>query len=89
MASSQPPLGQVQFSSNFQQMGGSNAPLNPSMQLGQVLQQHQQPPNMGAFIPNVPYQQPNVGAINAPPLTTPQGGNNYQPGVVRGLSFKG
>ena len=55
MASSQPPLGQVQFSFNFQHMGGSNAPLNPSTQFGQV-QQHQQPSNLWAFIPNVPYQ---------------------------------
>ena len=61
MGSSQQPLGQVQSSSNFQQMGGSNAPLNPSTQLGKDLQQHQQPPNLGAFIPNSPYQQPNVG----------------------------
>ena len=61
-------------------MGGNNAPLNPSMQLGQVLQQHQQPPNMGTFIPNVAYQQPNVGVSNVPPFTTPQGGSNYQLG---------
>ena len=64
-------------------MGGNNAPLNPSTQLGKVLQQHQQHPNMGAFIPNVPYQQPNVRASNVPPNTTPQGGSNYQPGWVQ------
>ena len=69
--------------SNFQQMGGSNVPLNPSMQFGQVLQQHQQPPNLGAFIPNIPYQQPNVGASNAPLNTNPQGGSNYQPSWIQ------
>ena len=35
---------------------------------------------MGPFIPNVPYQQPNVGTSNVLPITTPQGGNNYQTG---------
>ena len=35
---------------------------------------------MGPFIPNVPYQQPNVGMGNVLPITTPQGGSNYQPG---------
>ena len=83
MTFSQPPLGSVQSSSNVQQMEGSNAPLNPSPQLGQVLKQHQQPLNMGSFIPSVPYQQPNVGTSNVPPITTPQGGSNYQPGWVQ------
>lgn len=83
MASSQPLSGPVQSSSNFQQMGGSNAPLNPSAQPGQVLQQHQQPLNMGPFIVSVPYKQPNVGTSNVLPITTPQGGSNYQPGWVQ------
>ena len=62
-------------------MGGSNVPLNPSAQLGQVpQQQHHQPLNMGPFIHNVPYQQPNVGTSNVLPITNPQGGSNYQPG---------
>ena len=77
--SSQQPLGQVQSLSQFQQMGGSNAPLNPSMLFGKGLQQHQQPPYLGAFVPNSPFQQPNVGASNVPPNTTPQGGSNFQP----------
>ena len=64
-------------------MGGSNAPLNPFAQPRQVLQQHQQPLNMGPFIPNAPYQQPNVGMSNVLPITTPQGGNNYQLGWVQ------
>jgi hypothetical protein len=64
-------------------MGGSDAPLNPSTQLGQVLQQHQQPPNIKAFIMNVPYQHPNVGASNVPPLNAPQGASNYQLGWVQ------
>ena len=54
MGSSQQPSGQVQSLSHFQQMGGSNAPLNPSMQFGPGLQQHQQAPHLGAFIPNSP-----------------------------------
>ena len=81
MGSSQQPLGQVQSLSHSQQMGSSsNAPLNPSTQLGQVLQQYQQPLNMGPFIPSVPYQQPNVGVSNFPLNATPQGGSNYQSG---------
>ena len=46
---------------------------------------------MGAFIPNVPYQQPNVGMSNVPPITTPQGGSNYQPVWVqpRGTNASG
>ena len=42
MASSQPPLGPVQFLSNVQQMQGNNAPLNPSAHSGQVPQQQHQ-----------------------------------------------
>ena len=60
-------------------MGGSDDPLNRSMQFGKGLQQQQQPPHLGAFIPNSPYQQPNVRAGNVPPNTTPQRGSNYQP----------
>ena len=77
MGFSQQPLGQVQSSSHFQQMGGSNALLNPSMQFGKV---PQQPPHLGEFIPNSPYQQPNAGASNIPLTATHQGGSNYQPG---------
>ena len=65
--------------SHFQHMGGSNSSLNPSTQFGQGLQQHQQPPHLGAFNPNSSYQQPNVRAGNVPPNTAPQGGSNYQP----------
>ena len=62
-------------------MGGSNAPLNPSAHPGQVpQQQHQQSLNMGPFIPNAPYQQPNVGTGNVLPITSLQGGINYQLG---------
>ena len=58
LVSSQPPLGPTQSLSNVQQMGGSNVPLNPSANLVQIpAQQHQQPLNMGPYIPNVPYQQ--------------------------------
>ena len=53
------------------------------MQFGQVLQKHQQPPNLEAFIPNIPYQQPNVGARNISLNTTPQGGSNYKPSWVQ------
>jgi hypothetical protein len=80
IGSSQQPFGQVQSSSHFIQMGGNNAPPNLLTQMGQVLQQHQQPPNLGEFIPNLPYQQPNVRTSNDPLNTTPQGGSNYQPG---------
>ena len=38
------PLGQVPPSSQFQQMGGNNVPLNPSMSYGQVNPQYQQAP---------------------------------------------
>ena len=38
---------------------------------------------MGPFIPNVPYQQPNVGMSNVLTITTPQGGSNYQSGWVQ------
>ena len=81
MASFQPPLGPMKSLSNVQQIGGINVPLNLSAHFGQVpQQQHQQPPNMGPFIPNVPYQQPNVGTGNVLAITTPQGGSNYEPG---------
>ncbi|CAF4203989.1 unnamed protein product [Adineta steineri] len=61
-------------------MGGNNVPLNSSANLRQVpQQQHQQPLNMGPYIPNIPYQQPTVGMGNVLPITTPQGGSNYQP----------
>ena len=60
-------------------MGSSNVPPNPFANIGQTLQQqHQQPLNMGPYIPNVPYQQPSIGTNNVLPLATPQGGNNYQ-----------
>ena len=72
-------LGQVQSLSQFQQMGGSNAPFNPSTLSRKGLQQHQQPPHLGAFVPNLPFQQPYVEAGNVPPNTTPQGGSNFQP----------
>ncbi|CAF1515570.1 unnamed protein product [Adineta steineri] len=42
LASSQPPLGPTQPSSNVQQMGGSNVPLNSSTNLGQIPQQQHQ-----------------------------------------------
>ena len=62
-------------------MGGSNVPPNPSANLGQIpQQQHQQPLNMGPYIPNIPYQQPVVGTSNVLPIDTPQGCSNYQPG---------
>ena len=61
-------------------MGGSNVPFNPSMLSRQGLQQYQQPPPLGAFVPNSPFQQPYVVASNVPPNTTPQGGSNFQPG---------
>ena len=74
MASSQPSLRLLQSSSNVQQMGGSNVPINPSTQPRQVIQQqHQWPLNTGPFIANVPYQQPNVGMSNVLPITTPKG----------------
>ena len=38
---------------------------------------------MGPFIPNVPYQQPNVGMSNVLPITTPQGRSNYQHGCAQ------
>jgi hypothetical protein len=68
---SQQPLGQVKPLSQFQQMGESNVPFNPSMLSGQGLQQYQQPPHLGAFVPNSPFQHPYVGAGNVPPNTTP------------------
>ena len=81
MVSSQAPLGPTQSPFNVQQMGGSNVPPNPLANIGQTpKQQHQQPLNMGPYIPNVPYQQPVVGMSNVLPITTPQGGSNYQPG---------
>ena len=81
MVSSQPPLGLVQSPFNVQHMGGSNVPPNPLANIGQTpQQQHHQPLNMGPYIPNVPYQQPIVGMGNVLPITTPQGGSNYQPG---------
>ena len=54
--SSHQPLGQVQPLSQFQQMGRSNVPFNPSTLFGQGLQQYQQPPQLGPFVPNSPYQ---------------------------------
>ena len=61
MGPSHQPLGKVQPLSQFQQMGGSNVPFNPSMLSGQGHQQYQQPPQLGPFVPNLPYQQPYVG----------------------------
>ena len=72
------PLGQVPPSSQFQQMGGSNVPLNPSTSYGQGNAQYQEAPELGPFIPNFPYQQPIVGAGNFPLNATPQGGSNPQ-----------
>ena len=77
---SQQPLGQVQPLSQIQQMGGSNVPFNPSPLSGQGLQQYQQPPQLGPFIPNSPYQQPYVRVGNVPLNATPQGGSNFQSG---------
>ena len=71
MGPSQQPLGQVQSLSQFQQMGGSNVPFNPSTLSRQGLQQHQQPPHLGAFVPNSLYQQRYVRASNVPPNATP------------------
>lgn len=82
MVSSQPPLGPAQPPFNVQQMGGSNIPPNPFTNIGQIpQQQHQQPLNMGKYIPNVPYQQPSLGTCSVLPLPTCQGGNNYQTGL--------
>ena len=80
MGPSHQPLGQVQPLSQFQQTGGSNVPFNPSMLSRQGIQQYQQPPQLGPFVPNLPFQQPYVGAGNVPLNTTPQGGSNFQPG---------
>ena len=71
MGPSQQSLGQVQPLSQFQQMGGSNVPFNPSTLFGQGLQQYQQPPHLGTFIPNSPYRQPYVSVGNVPPNATP------------------
>ena len=59
-------------------MGGSNAPPNAFMNIGQVPKQLQQPINMKQTTSNIPYQQPSMGTSNVPPLVPPQGGNNYQ-----------
>ena len=74
------PLGQVPPSSQFQQLRGSNAPLNPSTSYGQGHPQFQQAPQVGPFIPNSSYQQPIVSAGNIPLATTPTGGSNPQSG---------
>ena len=42
--------------------------------------QYQQAPQSGPFIPNLPYQQPLVGAGNVPLSATPYGGSNLQSG---------
>ena len=80
MGPSHQPLGQVPPSSQFQQMGGSNVPFNPSTSYGQGNLQYQQAPPLGPFIPNSPYQQPFVEAGNVPLNATPQGGSNLQSG---------
>ena len=77
---SQQPLGQVQPLSQFQQTRGSDVPFNPSTLSRKGLQQYQQPPHLGEFVPNLPFQQPYVRAGNVPSNTTPQGGSNFQPG---------
>ena len=53
VATSYQPVGLVPPSSQFQQMGGSNVPLNPSTSYGQGNQQYQQAPQPGSFIPNL------------------------------------
>ena len=79
LVSSQPSLGPDQYLFNVQQMVGNNVPPNPFTNIGQIPQhQHQQPLHMGQYIPNVPYQQPSIGTSNVLPLTTHQGGSNYQ-----------
>jgi hypothetical protein len=55
-------------------MGGRNVPFNPSTSYGQGNQQYQQPPQLGPFIPNSPYQQPYVRAGNVPLSATPPKG---------------
>lgn len=80
MGPSPQPLGQVPPLSQFQQMGGSNVPLNPSMSYGQGNPQYQQAPQLGPFIPNLLYQQPIIGAGNVPLTATPPGGSNLQSG---------
>jgi hypothetical protein len=74
------PVGQVPPSSQYQQLGGSNAPLNPSTSYGQGHPQYQQAPQVGPFIPSSSYQQPIVGAGNIPLAATLTGGNNPQSG---------
>ena len=81
MVSSQQQLGLAQSPFNVQQMGGINVPPNPFANIGQTpQQQHQQPLNMGQYIPNIPYQKHFVGASNVLLLATPQGGNTYETG---------
>ena len=54
-------------------MGGSNSPLNPFTNIRKIpKQQQQQPLNMGQYIPNIPYQQPYVGATNVFLLLPPK-----------------
>ena len=74
------PLGQVPPLSQFQQMGGSNVPLNPSTSYGQGNPQHQQAPQLGPFIPNLLYQQPIIGVGHVPLTATPPKGSNPQSG---------
>jgi hypothetical protein len=80
LVSSQQPLGPTQTSFNTPQVGGSNVPPNPFINIGQIHQQPQQPINMGQTTSNIPYQQPSMGTSNVPPFVPSQGGSNYQPG---------
>jgi hypothetical protein len=70
---SQQTLGQVQPLSHFQQMGGSNAPLNPSMQFGKGLQQHQQPLTWEHSFLNHHINSPMLGLVMSLQILPPKG----------------